>query len=375
MLSKGKTVKLSHVGRSAAVLAIGALALTACGSDNPTGSAGGGSGEQSGVSGTLTGIGASSQQAAMTAWQNGFQSANSGATVQYSPDGSGAGRKAFLAGGANFAGSDAYLSEDEVSQAKKQCGDAGALDLPVYVSPISVAFNLPGVKSLNLDAPTIAKIFKGEIKKWNADEIKKQNPDADLPDTAVTVVHRSDDSGTTENFTDYLSKAAPQDWTEEPAQAWPTKYAAENNKGTSGVVSTTSSTEGAVTYADSSAVGDLGTAAIKVGEKYVAHSADAAAKAVEVSKQVEGRGEHDMAIDIDRATTEAGAYPLVLISYHVVCSTYDSQETADLVKSFEKYVVSEDGQKAAADSAGSAPLSQSLREDATAAVESISAKG
>lgn len=375
MLSKGKTVKLSHVGRSAAVLAIGALALTACGSDNPTGSAGGGSGEQSGVSGTLTGIGASSQQAAMTAWQNGFQSANSGATVQYSPDGSGAGRKAFLAGGANFAGSDAYLSEDEVSQAKKQCGDAGALDLPVYVSPISVAFNLPGVKSLNLDAPTIAKIFKGEIKKWNADEIKKQNPDADLPDTAVTVVHRSDDSGTTENFTDYLSKAAPQDWTEEPAQAWPTKYAAENNKGTSGVVSTTSSTEGAVTYADSSAVGDLGTAAIKVGEKYVAHSADAAAKAVEVSKQVEGRGEHDMAIDIDRATTEAGAYPLVLISYHVVCSTYDSQETADLVKSFEKYVVSEDGQKAAADSAGSAPLSQSLRDEAKAAVESISAKG
>ncbi|RUP83994.1 phosphate ABC transporter substrate-binding protein PstS [Kocuria sp. HSID17582] len=375
MLSKGKTVKLSHVGRSAAVLAIGALALTACGSDNPTGNAGGGSGEQSGVSGTLTGIGASSQQAAMTAWQNGFQSANSGATVQYSPDGSGAGRKAFLAGGANFAGSDAYLTEDEVSQAKQQCGDAGAMDLPVYVSPISVAFNLPGVKSLNLDAPTIAKIFKGEIKKWNADEIKKQNPDADLPDTAVTVVHRSDDSGTTENFTDYLSKAAPQDWTEEPAQAWPTKYAAENNKGTSGVVSTTSSTEGAVTYADSSAVGDLGTAAIKVGEKYVAHSADAAAKAVEVSKQVEGRGEHDMAIDIDRATTEAGAYPLVLISYHVVCSTYDSQETADLVKSFEKYVVSEDGQKAAADSAGSAPLSQSLRDEAKAAVESISAKG
>lgn len=375
MLSKGNTVKLSHVGRSAAVLAIGALALTACGSDNPTGNAGGGSGEKSGVSGTLTGIGASSQQAAMTAWQNGFQSANSGATVQYSPDGSGAGRKAFLAGGANFAGSDAYLSEDEVSQAKKQCGDAGALDLPVYVSPISVAFNLPGVKSLNLDAPTIAKIFKGEIKKWNADEIKKQNPDADLPDTAVTVVHRSDDSGTTENFTDYLSKAAPQDWTDKPAQAWPTKYAAENNKGTSGVVSTTSSTAGAVTYADSSAVGDLGTAAIKVGDKYVAHSADAAAKAVEVSKQVEGRGEHDMAINLDRATTEAGAYPLVLISYHIVCSTYDSQETADLVKSFEKYVVSEDGQKAAADSAGSAPLSQSLRDDAKAAVESISAKG
>ena len=368
-------MKLSHVGRSAAVLAIGALALTACGSDNPTGNAGGGAGESSEAKGTLTGIGASSQQAAMTAWQSGFQSANNGATVQYSPDGSGAGRKAFLAGGANFAGSDAYLTDNEASQAKKQCGDGGAMDLPVYVSPISVAFNLPGVKSLNLDAPTIAKIFTGEIKKWNADEIKKQNPDADLPDTAVTVVHRSDDSGTTENFTDYLAKAAPKVWTDKPAQAWPAKYAAENNKGTSGVVSTTKSTVGAVTYADSSAVGDLGTAAIKVGEKYVTHSADAAAKAVEASQQVEGRGKHDMAIDIDRATTEAGAYPLVLISYHVVCSQYASKETADLVRAFESYVVSEEGQKAAADSAGSAPLSQSLRDQAKAAVESITAKG
>ena len=216
-------MKVSNVGRSAAILAIGALALTACGSDNPTGESGGGGGESSGVSGTLTGIGASSQQAAMTAWQNGFQSSNSGATVQYSPDGSGAGREAFLAGGANFAGSDAYLSEKEIPDAKKQCGDAGAMDLPVYISPISVAFNLPGVESLNLDAPTIAKIFKGEIKKWNAEEIKKQNPDADLPETAITVVHRSDDSGTTENFTDYLSQAAPKDWTDEPDQAWPSK--------------------------------------------------------------------------------------------------------------------------------------------------------
>ncbi|MDO4919223.1 phosphate ABC transporter substrate-binding protein PstS [Kocuria sp.] len=369
-------MKVSHVGRSAAVLVIGALALTACGSDNATGNGGGsGGGESSGVSGTLTGIGASSQQAAMTAWQNGFQSSNSGATIQYSPDGSGAGRKAFLAGGANFAGSDAYLADKELPDAKKQCGDGGAMDLPVYVSPISVAFNLPGIDSLNLDAPTIAKIFKGEIKKWDADEIKKQNPDADLPSTAITVVHRSDDSGTTENFTDYLSKAAPKDWTDEADQAWPSKYAGENNKGTSGVVSTTSGTEGAVTYADSSAVGDLGTAAIKVGDEYVKHSPEAAAKAVEVSSQVKGRSEHDLAIDIARDTKEAGAYPLVLISYHIVCSQYDKKETADLVKAFESYVISEDGQKTAADSAGSAPLSQSLRDKAKAAVDTISAKG
>lgn len=371
-------MKASYYGRSAAVLAIGALALTACGSDNPTGNEGGdsnGGGGESSVSGTLTGIGASSQQAAMTAWQNGFQSANSGATVQYSPDGSGAGRTAFLAGGAQFAGSDAFMSDEENEESKEQCGTDGSLNLPVYISPIAVAFNLPGVDSLKLDAPTIAKIFKGEIESWNAPEIAEQNPDADLPDTRITVVHRNDDSGTTENFTEYLHSAAPQDWTDEPDQAWPSKYAAENDKGTSGVVNTTQGTEGTITYADASGVGDLGTVDIKVGEEYVPHSPEAAAKAVEVSKQVEGRSEHDMAIELERDTTEAGAYPLVLISYHVVCSQYDSQETADLVKAFESYVISEDGQKTAADSAGSAPLSETLREQATAAVESIKAQG
>lgn len=367
-------MKASYFGRSAAVLAIGALALTACGSDNPTGNEGGDS-NGGGVSGTLTGIGASSQQAGMTAWQNGFQSANSGATVQYSPDGSGAGRTAFLAGGADFAGSDAYMSEEENQEAQDQCGPDGALNLPVYISPIAVAFNLPGIDTLKLDAPTIAQIFKGEIDSWNDPQIADQNPDVDLPDTRITVVHRNDDSGTTENFTEYLNVAAPQDWTDEPDQAWPSKYAAENNKGTSGVVSTTQGTEGAITYADASAVGDLGNVEIKVGEEYVAHTPESAAKAVEVSQQVEGRGEHDMAIDLERDTTEAGAYPLVLISYHVVCSQYDSQETADLVKAFESYVISEEGQSAAADSAGSAPLSETLREQAQAAVDSISVQG
>ena len=365
-------MKVSHLGRSAAVLAMGALALTACGSDNPTGAQAAGSGGGTGVTGTLTGIGASSQQAAMTAWQNGFRSEHDGATVQYSPDGSGAGRTAFLAGGANFAGSDAHMSEKENKDAVGRCGPDGALNLPVYISPIAVAFNLPGIGSLKLDAPTIAKIFTGRIAEWDAPEIAKQNPGVELPGTAVTVVHRNDDSGTTENFTDYLHAAAPREWPDEAAQAWPAEHAAENNKGTSGVVATTKATEGAVTYADASAVGDLGTAAVKVGGDHVTHTPEAAAKAVEVSSPVQGRGEHDMAVELDRRTTEPGAYPLVLISYHIVCSQYDSQDTAQLVKDFESYVVSEDGQKAAADSAGSAPLSDALRQKAKAAVDSVS---
>jgi phosphate transport system substrate-binding protein len=372
-------VKASHLGRSAAVLAIGSLALTACGSDNATNTGGGAetsSGAAAGgAAGTLTGIGSSAQQAAMTAWQNGFQQANPEATVQYSPDGSGAGREAFVAGGADFAGSDAYLDDEEYEASKEVCGPEGAFHVPAYISPIAVAFNLPGVETVNMDGETIAQVFTGEISTWNDPAIADQNPDADLPDTPITVVHRNDESGTTENFQEYLAAAAPEVWTEEVSGNWPSQWAAENNKGTSGVVETTTSTEGAITYADASAVGDLGTVAVGVGEDYVQYSSDAAARAVEASAPVEGRAEYDMAMDLERDTTESGAYPIVLVSYEIFCPQYDSQETADLVKAFGEYVVSEEGQQAAADAAGSAPMSETLRTRAQEAIDTITVAG
>ena len=367
-------MKISRIGRFAAIAAVGTIALTACGSDNATGEAGTGSSSAGAdVKGTLSGVGSSAQQAAMTQWQTDFQSDNSGANVQYSPDGSGAGRKAFLSGGANFAGSDAHLDDDEYNQAKDQCGPDCAMDIPVYVSPIAVAFNVKGVDSLNLDPATIAKIFKGEISTWNDPEIKKQNEDAKLPDTPINVVHRSDNSGTTENFTEYLSKASGGAWDKEPSGDWPSDFKGEANKGTSGVVSTTQSTDGAITYADESAVGDLSTAKVKDGDDYVKVSADSAAKAVEQSDKVQGRGEHDMSLELNR-TPNDGSYPIVLVSYHVVCSAYKAQETADLVKAFENYVVSEDGQKSAASAAKSAVLPESMREDAKKAIDSITTK-
>ena len=371
-------MKVSHLGRSAAVLAIGSLALTACGSDNATGE-GSGSTETSaagaGVSGTLTGIGASSQQAAMTAWQNGFQEANPEATVQYSPDGSGAGREAFTAGGADFTGSDAYLDDEEYEASKEVCGPDGGFHVPAYISPIAVAFNLPGVDTVNMDGETIAQVFTGEITEWNDPAIAEQNPDAELPETPITVVHRNDESGTTENFQEYLAAAAPEVWTEEVSGNWPSQWAAENNKGTAGVVQSAGATEGAITYADASAVGDLGTVAVGVGEEYVNYSPEAASAAVENSSPVEGRAEYDMAMDLERDTTESGTYPIVLVSYEIFCPQYDSQETADLAKAFGEYVISEEGQQAASEAAGSAPMSESLRTAAQEAIDQITVAG
>ncbi|MEO5317454.1 phosphate ABC transporter substrate-binding protein PstS [Arthrobacter sp. CC3] len=372
-------MKALRFGRHAAiaVIAAGALALTACGSDNATNTAQSGTPSASGanVTGTLTGIGASSTGAAMDAWKAGFASANQSASVQYSPDGSGAGRKAIIDGSAQFAGSDAYLKDEELASSKEKCGPEGAINIPVYISPIAIAFNIPDVKELNLDATTAAKIFRGEIANWNDPAIAALNPDAKLPDLKVTPVNRSDDSGTTTNFTDYLAAAAPEVWTDKAAGIWPASLKGENAKGTSGVVKTVTDTPGAVTYADDSAVGGkLGTAAIKVGEEFVKISPDAAAKAVEAGKPVDGRAATDVAIKLDRKTTAAGAYPVVLVSYHVVCTTYDKKETVDLVKAFESYVVSDAGQKAAADAAKSAPLSKTLQDKAVAAIESIKVK-
>ena len=371
-------MKALRFGRNAAiaVIAAGALALTACGSDNATNTAQtapSASGPK--VTGTLTGIGSSAQGAAMDVWKTNFASANPGATVQYSPDGSGAGRKAILDGSAQFAGSDAYLKDEELASSKDKCGPDGALDIPVYISPIAVAFNLPGITDLKLDAPTVAKIFRGEVANWNDPAIAALNPDAKLPDLKVTPVNRSDDSGTTSNFTDYLSAVAPEVWTDKAAGIWPASLKGENAKGTSGVVKTVTDTPGAVTYADDSAVsGKLGTAQIKVGDSFTKISPEAAAKAVDQGKPVEGRNANDLAIKLDRTTTVAGAYPIVLVSYHIVCSTYDTQATADLVKAFVKYAASDEGQKAAADAAKSAPLSKTLQDKAIAAVETVKAK-
>lgn len=365
-------MKLKRFLPAAATAAAGALVLTACGGGSATGeTSGGGEAAESSVSGTLTGIGASSQKAAMDAWTAGVTEVHPELQVQYSPDGSGAGREQFLAGSAQFAGSDAALKEDEVETAKEVCGPDGAFEFPVYISPIAIAFNVEGVDSLNMSAELVAGIFSGQITNWNDPAIAAENEGVTLPDLPITPVHRSDDSGTTENFTEYLEVAAGDAWGEEAAEAFPAAFGGEGAQGTDGVVSTVSSTAGAIGYADASATEGLSTVSVKVGEEYVAYSPEAAAAVVDASPVAEGRAEGDLAIELERDTTASGAYPIVLVSYHLVCSTYADQATVDMVKAWENYVVSEDGQAAAAESAGSAPISEDLRTQITEILDTI----
>jgi phosphate transport system substrate-binding protein len=351
-----------------------ALALSACGAANESeGDAGSGSGDASGgLSGTLNGAGASSQEAAMGAWRSAFQGDNPDVTVNYDPVGSGGGREQFLAGGVLFAGSDSFMDDEELASSEETCQGGQAFEVPSYVSPIAVVYNLEGVEDLRLDAATIAGIFAGKVATWDDPAIADLNPDAQLPGETITPVHRSDDSGTTDNFTDYLHQAAGEVWTSEPDGVWPLK-SGEGATGTSGVIEAVTSGAGTIGYADASQAEGLSVVQVQVGEEFVAPSAEAAAKTLEVSPRVEGRPEGDIAIEVDRTTTEAGAYPVILVSYVIACPAYESAEDADLVAAFLAYVVSDEGQQASADAAGSAPLPSALAEEAATSVDAIAA--
>ena len=387
-------MKATSLGRAAAILSVASLALVACGeSNNPDagnadaaaetetnggegeetggGEAEGGSVDPSQVEGTLVGGGASSQEAAMTSWTQGFPEVAPNAQVNYAAVGSGGGREGFLGGEYDWAGSDAAMSDEEWEQSQEVCGPDGAFHIPAYISPIAVAYNVEGIdESIDLDADTLASIFRGDITTWNDEAIAEHNEELELPDTPITVVHRADDSGTTENFTEYLADAS-ETWGFEANEIWPDEATAESAQQTSGVVDLTTQTDGAITYADASQIGDLNSVAVQVGEEYVEYTAEAAAQAVNSSPKVEGQAPNNMAVELERDTQESGAYPIVLAAYNIFCNEYP-EETADLAIAFAEYIVSEDGQATAEEAAGNAPMSEELRSTAMDAIAEIS---
>ncbi|MDN5744513.1 MAG: phosphate ABC transporter substrate-binding protein PstS [Nocardioidaceae bacterium] len=353
--------------RRAALPGIAALALavSACSSGDTDGSAD--------LSGNLTIGGASSQESAQNAWIVGFSESAPEVQVNYDAIGSGGGRENFADGSFPLAGTDSYLSEDEFDKAKQTCG-GDPIELPAYVSPIAIIYNLPGVEDLRISPEALAAIFAGTITKWNDPAIAKTNDGVSLPSAPITAVHRSDESGTTENFTDYLAAVAPEEWTHDAVELWPEAIqGGDAGKGTSGVVDTVTRNENSIAYADASQAGGLGQAKVGVGDEFVGPSAEAAAQILAVSPRVKGRTEVDMAVDLDHATQEAGVYPIVLTSYLLACQEYEAADTAAMVKAYLEYIVSDEGQKFAAEEAGSAPLASELQEEAQQIVAKIGA--
>lgn len=364
---------------AACVLVFGLAACGGGGSSSSTSTkeseSEGGGAPSTEASGEIAGAGSTAQEAAQKAWIAEFENANSGATISYDGVGSGGGREKFISGGVAYAGSDTPLSESEgeLAGAVKRCAPGELVEVPDYISPIAIIYNLPGVEELKLEPETLAKIFNQEIENWNDPEIAKENPGVELPETRIVPVNRSDESGTTENFTDYLSKVAPKVWTHEVSGNWPVK-GGEAASGTSGVVEAVTAGEGAIGYADASQAGELGIAKIKVGSTWAEPSAEAAAKVLDLSKEsseLEGGNKNVIAFEIDRKTEASGVYPIILVSSLIGCTQYKSASEAALVKGFFEYAISTEGQELAAEQAGSAPLSAALTKKVEAAVGAI----
>lgn len=361
-------------GAASVALAGLLLAVTACGSDQavPDSAAPEVPEDLECFSGSLSGAGSSAQENAMATWVAGYQSACDEARVYYNSIGSGGGRSQFIDDAVAFAGTDAAMDPEESAEAMDRCGGSDVVNLPAYVIPIAVVFNLEGVDTLNLRPQTLAGIFNQEITRWDDPAIAEDNPDVDLPDTAITPVNRSDDSGTTENFTNYLQAAAPDEWPHEPGGQWPIT-ARESAQGNSGIADTIGRAQGSIGYVEMSHAHGMSTADIGVGDEFVEISPESAAQVVAQSpRREDNASEYDLALDLDYGTTDANSYPLVLVSYEVACLDYPDDDQAERVKSFLRYVVSPEGQEAASSETGSAPVSDDLREQLLESIGAIS---
>jgi phosphate transport system substrate-binding protein len=366
-------VKLKRHGILAGVMLTATLALAACGSDDNSPSTGSApsSGDAAGcAAGKLTAQGSTAQKNAIEQWVKGFQAACSGATVDYQGTGSGAGIQAFIGGTADFAGSDSALKDDEQPKADARCATGKAIHLPMVIGPIAVVSNVSGVADLQLSPATVAKIFAGTVTTWNDAAVKADNPSAPLPATKILAVHRSDSSGTTDNFTRYLSKAAADAWTFGNNKEWKAP-GGQGEKGSDGVSAAVKKTDGAIGYVEWSfaKANALNVAKIKnAAGEYTALSSDSAAKTI-ASAEVKGTG-NDLKLSIDYNTKAAGAYPIVLVTYEIVCEKGTPADKVGLLKAFLTYAAG-DGQGQLIE-LGYAPLPTGVQTKVAASVTALS---
>ena len=341
-----------------AVTAAGVLAVAACSSG---GSASGNS---------IKASGSSAQKNAMTEWINSYQQANSGSTIDYQANGSGAGIQDFINNQTSFAGSDSAIKDADLQKASQRCGTGPAINIPMVGGAIVVAFNVAGVEKLDLSSSVVAQIFSGKITKWNAPAIASLNPGVKLPDAAIVQFHRSDSSGTTDNFTKYLQASAAKDWTTAPGKDW-TAPGGQGAKGNDGVASSVKSTPNSVGYMELSFAQDskIPMAAINNGGGAVMPTTETAQAGL-ASATVVGTG-NDLSLKIDYANKAPGAYPIVLVTYEITCEKGPQGGALTLTKSFLQYTASDSAQGMLS-GIGYVPLPASLLTKVNSSVNSIS---
>lgn len=296
-----------------------------------------------------------------------------GHTLDYNANGSGAGMKAFLENRIDLAGSDSPMnpSKGEPDRAAERCGSP-AWDLPVVFGPIAITFNIQGVSTLHLDGLTAASIFNGTITTWDDPALKAINKGTDLPSTPIHVVFRSDQSGTTDNFQKYLDAASNWAWGKGTGQTFHGGVG-EGARGNDGTSQALKKTDGSITYNEwSFAVGrQLNMAQIitSAGPEPVSITAASVGKTIAAAK-FSGQG-NDLVVDTSSfyRPTQPGAYPIVLVTYEIVCSKYPDAPTGTAVRAFMQATIG-DGQ-IGLDEYGYIPLPKSFQSKLVPVVNSI----
>lgn len=269
-------------------LVAAALVLAACGSSSHSGSstttaspgtspAASPTTAATKLSGTLNGSGSTFQTVYQQSAIAAFKSVQPNMTVNYGSGGSGKGRTDLASGVVNYAGSDSPIPASDQSKFH-----GTVLYFPVVIAPITMSYHLSGVSNLKLDAPVIAKIFSAQITTWNDPAITAINPGVNMPSTKITIVRRSDSSGTTQNFSEFLVKGAPGVWTLGSASTinWPaTSVGGNGNGGVASVIKSTSGAIGYVDYPDAKASGLVYASVKNSAGNYIAPSVQSATTA------------------------------------------------------------------------------------------------
>jgi phosphate transport system substrate-binding protein len=319
----------------------------------------------------LKASGSTAQANAMTRFVNAFERACSGQTLNYTANGSGAGINEFVGEQTDLGGSDVPLSDDEHTKAQQRCGSP-AWDLPLVFGPIAVTYNVNGVTTLNLDGPTAAKIFNGTIATWNDPAITAFNAGTALPDLPIHVVFRSDQSGTTDHFQQYLDIASDGAWGKGHGKSF-NGGVGEGAKGNDGTSAAIKNTPGSITYNEWSfaQAQKLNVARIvtSAGPEPVAISAESVGKTITGAK-ITGKG-NDLVLDPASfyQSTQPGAYPIVLATYEIVCSKYPDSNVGTAVKAFLEATIGP-GQDGLAE-AGYVPIPESFKSRLSTAVNTI----
>lgn len=360
----------STVFGALAVLTAAVLLLVGCGTDANVPDAQNAAAGACPSGKNLNGAGASSIKLAVADWTAAYQGQCPDVGINYDAQGSGNGRTQFIQKQVPLAGSDVPLPAAQRAQAQRRCAPGQAVDLPISIEPIAIVYHLQGVDKLTLTPTLIAKIFNGKIKQWNDPALVAANPGVTLPSKTITPVHRSADSGTSENLTRFLVAQAKTDWPYPPSQAWP------NNVGPGAAVSTNmvllvKQTDGAIGYVDNpdATSNKLPTAAIDTGHGPVKISPDSIGKVIAASK-INKTG-LDVTVDVAYGLKASGAYPALMVTQFITCSKGLPAEQAGLVKSFITLTAGDQGQELIA-KAGYIPLPAALRGQVQASVAQLS---